>query len=117
MNRIIKISNLRQHLMIRLTLSQKKASKHIIIKQIIQRHRNSKHQFKNLCIIMSQNMTNMRKNMKIILKTLEIMVVLLTIHIHHSRKTLSQKTNQIIILAITTPKITIQIQTKLILIM
>lgn len=67
---------------------------------------------------MSQNMTNMRKNMKIILKTLEIIVVLLLmIRIHHSRKTLNPKTNQIIILAITTPKITIQIQTKLILIM
>lgn len=96
MNRAIKINNLRQDLMISLTLSQKKANKHIILQQIIQLHSTSSH---------------MIKSMKIVLKT---MAVLPMIHIRHSRLTLSRKMNQITIL-INTANTTIPIiRTKVI---
>lgn len=115
MNRTIKISNLWQHLMISLTTNQKRTSKHITIKQIIQHHRNSKHQTKNPNIIMILNMINTRKNMKTALKTMEIMEVLRMTHIHHSRLTLCQKINPIIILPISMPITTTRItQTKVI---
>lgn len=105
MNRTIKISNHWQHLMISLTTNQKRTSKHITIK----------HQTKNTYIIMILNMINTRKNMKTALKTMEIMEVLRMTHIHHSRLTLCQKINPIIILPnnmpITTTRIT---QTKVV---